>query len=1190
VAPSPGKRDNLSVPLVTQMNLRGIRSAAAALSLLKLLGYEAAPLPYDASTVGLEGEALRLNSDRSPARGYGVLVAEIDHAPASLRTLGRRLVEQFHDRPLALLGVRDGSSQWQQLVVVRPRLIEGGSGSVSVAKLTIDVDRPTAHDAEVVSELAWDGADPAGSHERIDRALDVERVTKRFFEGLNRHYQQLEAAVEQAGERDASVHAGLERAGGAERVALRIVTQLLFCYFLQRKGLLEGDRGWLTRQFRASLARGAYYQRVLEPLFYEALARPHGERPAGWERPGIPFLNGGLFERHYGAVSLPLPDEVFSTDEGLLGFLDGWTFTVSEEQADESEVAVDPEMLGKIFENLVSEDELRREGTVYTPRPVVQFMCREALVPYLERETGIDERLARELLLDDERLPALAEAEGAERALSLARRLDDAVARIRVLDPAVGSGAFLLGMMGELIRLRRLCHRLLEGREAGPRELWRWKLHAVERSLFGVDINPTAIELCRLRLWLSLLVEEQSGRVRPLPNLEYRTVCADSLRDFVFGVEVQQTRSGALSLGLEIDDPDHLVTLRERYFEAFDPGEKERLRAELARAEDDLVGRVFARALENAREAAKSRAREARERGEAALEQLPSLREQFASRDRLFPAFLPAFHAPDVAREGGWHVVIMNPPYVGRKEVRQRFDAATVADLERHYGRTYDLMIHFGKRAFELSRPGGVVSMIFNDSIFTSTDATDFRRQLLAKDGPVTLLTIARTRCFQGKAVNGGVIVAVEEPRPDRPVRYVENHGRPPGELAGASVPAEPSAQPLPVGRSELWLCERRHYLRLPHRPLFRPSPEALALLDRYQECAAWEELASDWELLSETPRLERWKEKQRSLGFYRRLRERGRLVLLGLVVEGGQGLATADDRRFLAAIEGSAEAERARANRARLEALVLERPGPARLYRERRGAGRSVEEALLDVAERYTDRELGWPRSGLVRVAPPDRVRRTRLSEEEVASGIAEGPSFVPFEKGDDSGEDGGARWRRENPLVIDWSPEAVALLRRRARQAASYRKPYFRNEQLWGQGGVTWNSLARYLRARLVPEGAIFGHMAPTIRPVVDWLSLEALLALLNAPVLDFTVRTLLGSLMHIEIGDVRRLPIPLLSDERAARLHELGGRALAAKEALDRGERPAEPLQEIEAELDAYTRSLYGIRRDAELWVVR
>ena len=487
--------------------------------------------------------------------------------------------------------------------------------------------------------------------------------------------------------------------------------------------------------------------------------------------------------------------------------------------------------------------------------------------------------------------------------------------------------------------------------------------------------------------------------------------------------------------------------------------------------------------------------------------------------------------------------------------------------------------------------------MIFNDSIFTSTDAADFRQALLEPEGRITLLTVARTKCFEGRAVNGGVLVAVENALPDRAVRYVENHGRPPGELAAASVPAPPSEEPRAVGRSELWVAGRPDYLRLPHRPLFRPSAEALALLDRYEESAEWKELSrfeaeegADWQLLSETRRLDRWKEDQRRRGFYDGLRGRARLVLLGLVVEGGQGLATADDRRFLAAIDGTKEADRARSNQARFEALVLARPKPAQLYRERRAAGRPAEDALLDVAERYTDRELGWPRTGLVRVAPPEAVRSTRLTAEEVAKGIAAGPPFVPFEKGDDSGEDGAARWSRENPLVIDWSPAAVVLLRRRASQAASYRKPRLQNEKLWGQGGVTWNRVASYLRCRLVPPGGIFSDKTPTIVPAIDWLSIEALLALLNAGALDFAVRTLLGSRMQIEIGDVRRLPIPVLSDDQAERLHDLGTRALTTKEALDRGERPAEPLGEIEAELDGYTRSLYGIRRDADLWVVR
>jgi hypothetical protein len=122
-----------------------------------------------------------------------------------------------------------------------------------------------------------------------------------------------------------------------------------------------------------------------------------------------------------------------------------------------------------------------------------------------------------------------------------------------------------------------------------------------------------------------------------------------------------------------------------------------------------------------------------------------------------------------------------------------------------------------------------------------------------------------------------------------------------------------------------------------------------------------------------------------------------------------------------------------------------------------------------------------------------------------------------------------------------------------------------------------------------RLVPEGAIFSDKTPTIRPSVDWLTTEGLLALLNTRALEFAVRTLLGSRMQIEIGDIRRLPIPVLTDAQSARLSLLGVRAVEAKDAYDRGE-PRKTLSEVEEEIETYVRKLYGIRRDADLWVVR
>jgi hypothetical protein len=1172
------------------MNLR-VRSTPDALSLLQLLGYHAPPRPYDASDVGLEVEGLRLFSDSSRARGYGVLVAEVDQAPASLRTFARRLSERFHDAPLALLGVRNGADGWRELHVIRPRTIAGGGGAVSVARLTVDVTSPTVHDATVVNGLEWDAADPAASQRRIDEALDVERVTRRFFVGLNEHYIKLLGAVRAAAEQESAALAGVREAGGEERVALRIVTQLLFCYFLQRKGLLEGNRGWLTQAYTRNASHGDYYARVLEPLFYDALAKPVHERPESWKRDTLPFLNGGLFERHYGDVSLSLPDSIFAKDGGLLGFLDSWTFTVSEEPADESEVAVDPEMLGKVFEHLVAEEDLKKEGTVYTPRPVVQFMCREALIPYLELELGVNEVEARNLLLDDEALAALPP----EEALDLASRIDPAVERIRVIDPAVGSGAFLLGMQTELLRLRRLGLRAREDRDPAPSELWDWKRHAIERSLFGVDVNPTAIELCRLRLWLSLLIEEEPGKVVPLPNLEYRTVSADALRDFVAGYEVQQTRSGALSLGYDLSDPAELVRLREAFFEAADAEQKAVLRKLLTDEEERLVDAILTAARAQAESGTQAKADKAKKRAQVALdEQLPALAEAFRSRDRVFPTFMPAFHAPDVAATGGWDVVVMNPPYVERKLLAERYDESYRHDLELHYGRTSDLMIHFALRALELVRSGGVISMIFNDSLFNSTDAAPFRREILGNEESRELRVLARTRCFENVAVTGGVVVAVDRQPSKDDVRYVENHGRPVAELALASAPVEENGV-VDVGRSELWVVPRATYERLPHRALFRPSDEAVECIDRFEECAHWDELrrfdakkGASWSMLSNTKRLAKWKAEQQKAGFAG-LRS-AQFTLLGLVADGGQGLSTADDRRFVAAVEGTRDAARAVELRERLVELTKANAPDAFAELERFLAqGDELDVALLKTSDNYGREQLKWPKTGLIRIASAPTIYTGVLSESEVQEGLSGSRTFVPFEKGDDSEEDGGARWRRDNPLVIDWSQSAVALLRKRAKSKSGSRKPYFRNESLWGPAGLTWNKVASYFRVRQMAEGTIPSDGAFFLRPTVDWLPADALLALLNAPVLDFIIRTFLVSRMNTEVGGVRRLPIPVLDDTSVERLDDLGKRAVAAKAAVDKHGN-GEDLAGIETEIDGLVRQLYGIRRGADLWVVR
>jgi hypothetical protein len=1188
---------------VNVAQVRGLEGLADLRSLVRSLGFDTEGASYDISDeLPAATEAMLIEQAGRRSSGYAVLLVDLAEQPRSFQKLGRHLITDVHDHPLAFCGVRGDGGVWSELVVLRPRWLvtrrddDRRKEVLEVARLTVDLSGPTAHDLAVLSDLAWGPGDDTdrgrATQDRIDRAFDTRQVTRRFFDGLQAHRERLLHAVEGVCD-EPEIKEAIVQAGGSERVSLRLLTQTLFCYFLQRKGLLEGDHHWIAARCREARQRGEPLHRtVIEPLFYDALAKPPDRRPEPWNRRGIPFLNGGLFERLYGDVPLPIPDEVFDPDNGLIGFLEGWTFTVAEENPSEPEVAVDPEMLGKIFESLAPAQEKEAHGIVYTPRPVVRFMCREALVPQLVRRLELTEELARTLLTDDHADDDVVARYGRADARGLFERLDRVAAELTVLDPAVGSGAFLIGMLTELLRLRAMAYRRLHGVEPEYSLQHAWKLGAAERNLFGVDIEPGAVEICKLRLWLSLVVDSPTDP-EPLPNLDYRIVCADSLLDYVNRVQVQFTReSGEQETGEIRADVERLTELRHRYFAEADPEGKQRLRDKLRAEEDQVVLDL----LERAKKAVPDETQRA---------ELDELAEQFRSHERRMPVFMPGFSAPEVWEAGGWDVVMLNPPYLERKKVAESFPERYLTDLKEQYGRTMDLLAHFGLRSFDYARSGGTVAMIGNDSWFTSTDAADMRFHLF--DTRRRLHGLARTRCFEGVAVNGGVFVAEKTPTtPAHDVRWVENHGREPEQMLGASIPAAARRALYPVEGSELWTVPLGEYRRLPHRPAFRPSPEARELIGRYEDCVLWESefshlysgqdrSRSGWGLLPQTRNLSRRQNDWRRIGYYDQL-EAGQFILAGLVIEGGQGLATADDRRFLAVLDGTPEAEDVRERQDEYLQRASTKTAPAARLAELRAEQLTNEQALGSLNAEFTPQQLGWPRSGLIRLADPNHVHAGELTEELKQDGIPGSAHWVPFEKGDQSEEGGGARWVRDNPLVIDWSPEIVALLRHRARHGPH--RPYFRNEHAWGRAGATWNRVASYLRARRVPAGAIFSDMAPTVVPLPEcsWLTANVLLALLNSSAADFCLRTFVGSRMHIEVGDVREIPLPVLDAAAASELDGLVEDAVAAKLERDAAEveakrqDAAERLREIEGRIDARVLDLYGLQRDADLWVVR
>jgi type I restriction-modification system DNA methylase subunit len=424
----------------------------------------------------------------------------------------------------------------------------------------------------------------------IEEAFSVEAVTKEFFTKYADLFGQINSALEDIAAKNTAIHNEFASKGvNTVDFAKKLMGQIVFLYFLQKKGWLGVAKGkdWGAgpHDFLRRLADGGFgkynnfFNDVLEPLFYDTLATDRGHE-AWCDRftSRIPFLNGGLFEPlgdyNWSKIDVPLPNRLFANadyvDEGITGtgvldVFDRYNFTVNEAEPLEKEVAIDPEMLGKVFENLIEENRRKGLGAYYTPREIVHYMCQESLVNYLDtalnKEKQLVPRADVETFIHLGEQISHYEAVEAKYVIKMpksvqqnARLLDEKLANITVCDPAVGSGAFPVGMMTEIVRGRSSLTPYFN--DVHERTPYHFKRHAIQNCLYGVDIDAGAVEIAKLRLWLSLVVdEEETKQIKPLPNLDFKIVPGNSLLGFPFQshglVEIEQLKQGFF------DEPDH---------------------------------------------------------------------------------------------------------------------------------------------------------------------------------------------------------------------------------------------------------------------------------------------------------------------------------------------------------------------------------------------------------------------------------------------------------------------------------------------------------------------------------------------------------------------------------------------------------------------------------------------------------
>jgi len=346
----------------------------------------------------------------------------------------------------------------------------------------------------------------------------------------------------------------------------------------------------LFNQFKEAIAKKSnFFNDYLEPLFYGTLNNPRRDSadPSFSKEFNcrIPFLNGGLFEAEYDWQHsfICLDNNIF---KNIFDVFERFNFTVEEESPDDKEIAVDPEMLGKVFENLLPENLRKGTGTYYTPREIVYYMCQESLINYLD----FNSKLGKEKV--EKFVKSFKEGDGVISDTD-AIELDRLLEQIKICDPACGSGAFLVGMLNEIVRLRLLL-RVLFPSKLSQKSEYQLKKDTIHNCIYGVDIDPGAIEIAKLRLWLSLVVDYEIREIEPLPNLDYRLMCGNSLLEEFEGVRFYNGDNGKQDLGSFKDTKkrEKITELKkkvEEYFDIHDDAEKQNKRKEINDIKDWLI-------------------------------------------------------------------------------------------------------------------------------------------------------------------------------------------------------------------------------------------------------------------------------------------------------------------------------------------------------------------------------------------------------------------------------------------------------------------------------------------------------------------------------------------------------------------------------------------------------------------------
>jgi hypothetical protein len=662
---------------------------------------------------------------------------------------------------------------------------------------------------------------------------------------------------------------------------------------------------------------------------------------------------------------------------------------------------------------------------------------------------------------------------------------------IKICDPAVGSGAFPIGMLHEILKLKQILSVYLDKKLS----TYDLKRYVIENSLYGVDIDPGAVEICKLRFWLSLVVDENDFQnIKPLPNLDYKIICGDSL------LKLEKDL-------LNRNDFENLEKLKTEYFNETEPLKKQNLKIQI----DNIIYKIT--------------------QGHKEFDFKVYFSEVFKSK-------------------GGFDIIIGNPPYVSTKGVKEDYKKT----LKENFYFADDLYNHFYFKGLEILRESGILTFISSKTFWTIQTKKNLREHIL-KYRLIQLVDTANP--FSAAMVDTCIAIIQKTQATDYYITFID---------------AKNGLQDKKV-----YSVKDGVYKNVVNNVFFIPTDFNLKIYNKYGKKVK-ELIEKWWDKISTSKNILRYK---KDLEQYRNSLKPGDITLLGLITEGGQGLATANNGKYIGVLEGTKWAEKVKKERPEKLAEFIKNKNPKKLSFLKTKQDvidylKNLKEIeirdLFDSLKEKYGRDIfgkGW----IYRIVSKDEIADVdKLTEDEKLNGIEGGKTFVPYDKGDKEGN----RWWAPIVYYIDWSKENVKSLQ-------TDPKARWQGYQFYFKEGFCWTDVSYDIRCR-IKEKSIHDVLTMSLFPNTSKINEKYIICLLNSDFMSKYVNSFVNTTVHFQINDARQLPIVIPTPKQLKEFEEIFNKAVDIQKKKFSNqiteELAKQELNDIQKDLDQKVLKLYDL----------